>query len=180
MIYLNLGCGNNPLPKPWKNIDKFYYPGTEEMNRADGNPEDFDWEQGDFTELSKWEDNSVDKVNICHALEHVSDEDAWKTLREIYRVLKPGGDVEIEVPDLDKIFMGFMNKLFSESEMIDLVYGGRDSNVYWGGHFCGFNIYTLSHRLLTVGFSNVKEIYELGFGTSKAEPDRNFRVRGTK
>jgi SAM-dependent methyltransferase len=183
MMFLNLGCGNNPLPKPWKNVDKYYYPGHEEMNRADGNPEDFDWEQGDFTDLSKWEDNSVDKVNICHALEHVSIEDATKTLVEIYRVLKPGGDVEIEVPDLRRIFIGYINGEFTHKEMIDLVYGGHDSNVYWGGHFCGFTPELLKKFMVgdgtVLGFKDIEE-KDVGFGTSHPEPDRNFRLRGVK
>lgn len=178
-VLLNLGCGNNPLPRPWKNIDKFYYPGTEEMNRADGNPEDFDWEQGDFTELSKWEDNSVDKVNICHALEHVSWEDAQKTLKEIYRVLKPGGDIEVEVPDIEIVFRKFFTGTFNIMDIQDLIYGGRDSNVYWGGHFCGFTPYTLTVEMENVGFKDIKSAM-VGFGTSKPEPDRNFRLKGIK
>jgi SAM-dependent methyltransferase len=182
---INLGCGNNPLPKPWENIDKFYYPGTdehpktEEMNRADGNPEDFDWKIGDFTDLGGFEDNSIDKINICHALEHVSWEDAQKTLKEIYRILKPGGDIEVEVPNLEAIFANVLNGIFHYGDMLDLVYGGRDSNVYWGGHFCGFTPPMLSAELSSKGFKDVKMV-DVGFGTSKPEPDRNFRMRGVK
>jgi len=175
---LNLGCGNMPL-HDWKNIDKYYYPGTAEMHPEHGTPEDYDWEQGDFTDLSKFEDNSVDRVNICHALEHVSIEDARKTLGEIYRVLKTGGDVEIEVPDLEKIFFAFSVGVFSYEEMLDLVYGGRDSNVYWGGHFCGFTPNILRDQMEQFGFKNIT-IEAVGFGTSKGEPDRNFRLRGIK
>jgi len=177
-IWINCGSGNNPLPKPWHNIDKYYYPGHEEMNRADGNPEDFDWEKGDFTDLSKWEDNLVDKVNICHALEHVSWEDAQKTLREIYRVLKIGGDVEVEVPDIDFIFMNWLQG-GQIADMLNLVYGGMDNNVYWGGHFCGFNRELLKIQMRDVGFKDIGE-KEVGFGTSHPEPDRNFRLRGDK
>ncbi|MFA5037163.1 MAG: class I SAM-dependent methyltransferase [Candidatus Izemoplasmatales bacterium] len=186
MVMLNCGSGNNPLPKPWKNIDKYYYPGTdeypstEEMNRADGNPEDFDWIKGDFTDLSGWEDNSVDKVNICHALEHVCWDDAIKTLQEIYRVLKPGGDVEIEVPNLYMVFARWECGEFTDLEMIDLVYGGRDNNVYWGGHFCGFSPSMLREKMQEVGFNVEVGQKNIGFGTSKPEPDRNFRLRGVK
>lgn len=184
-VFLNLGSGNNPLPKPWTNIDKYYYPGTdeypstEEMNRADGNPEDFDWIKGDFTDLSGWEDNSVDKVNICHALEHVCYTDAIKTLKEIYRVLKPGGDIEVEVPDLEKVIIGWQENRFGYDDFLDLVYGGRDNNVYWGGHFCGFVLELLCSLMENIGFNNITEI-DVGFGTSRPEPDRNFRLKGIK
>lgn len=174
MTKLNLGAGNMPL-KGWKNIDKYYFPGTAEMHPDHGKPEDYDWEKGDFTDLSKFEDSSVETVNICHALEHVSWEDALKTLGEIYRVLKVGRDVEIEVPDLDKIFHGD----FTNMEIIDLVYGGRDNNVYHLGHFCGFTPQTLLEEMEKVGFKDIKEV-EVGFGTSKPEPNRNFRLRGVK
>lgn len=181
VVWLNCGSGNNPLPKPWLNIDKYYYPGTdeypstEEMNRADGNPEDFDWIKGDFTDLSKWGDNSVDKVNICHALEHVCWDDAIKTLHEIYRVLKPGGDVEVEVPDMTQIRIFDMDWPI----IIDLIWGGRDQNTYWGGHFCGFIPEVLFMEMEKVGFKYIKRI-DVGFGTSHPEPDKNFRLMGVK
>jgi len=173
MIKINLACGNMPLPKPWKNIDKYYYPGHEEMNRADGDPKDFDWEQGDFTDLSRFGEDSVDMINLCHGLEHTYWYGAIQTLQEIYRVLKHGGKVEIEVPDLKSAFN------FDTETMIDLVYGGRDENTILLGHHCGFTRQMLQNLMEAIGFKNVRET-EVGFGTSKPESDRNFRLIGEK
>jgi SAM-dependent methyltransferase len=48
-------------------------------------------------------DNSFDVVICCHVIEHVDDDD--KAMREIFRVLKPGGFAVLQVPlalNLDK------------------------------------------------------------------------------
>jgi SAM-dependent methyltransferase len=44
----------------------------------------------------KFPDNSFDVVICCHVIEHVDDDD--KAMREIYRVLKPGGFAVLQVP----------------------------------------------------------------------------------
>jgi len=173
MLRLNLGSGNMPLPKPWKNIDKYYFPGECELHPDHGKPKDYDWEKGDFRDLSMFKDGSIEKVNMCHSLEHVSLEDARKTLGEVYRVLKPKGQVEIEVPDLEMAFV------FDFETMTNLIFGGIDSNTYHLGHFCGFTPQTLMAEMADAGFKIIDKA-DVGFGTSKPEPDRNFRLRGTK
>lgn len=171
---LNLGVGNHPL-HGYKNLDLFYYPGTAEMHPDWGKPEDYDWEKGNFTDLSKFEDNSVDEVIIVHALEHTYWDGAIRTLNEIYRVLKPSGFVEVEVPDLDAVF----DRKFDNKTMIGLVYGGWNDNTILLGHHCGFNRETLRQLMTETGFKDIWEI-EVGFGTSRPEPDRNFRLKGIK
>lgn len=41
-------------------------------------------------------DNSIDRIRACHVLEHLSDKD--HIMKEVHRVLKPGGEFEFEVP----------------------------------------------------------------------------------
>lgn len=45
-------------------------------------------------------DASVDRVQSWHALEHVNEQGGRDTIREFARVLKPGGILDIRVPDL--------------------------------------------------------------------------------
>lgn len=175
MIWINCGSGNDPLPKPWINIDIKWFPGNTAMHESYGKVEDYDWEQGDFRDLSKWSDGSVSRVNICHALEHVCFEDAMKTLSEITRVLKSGGNIQIEVPDLEKVMYGY----FSDNEFMDLIYGGNGQATYTEGHYSGYTILRLMGILHDLSFMDIKEV-EVGFGAGRPEPDRNFRIEGTK
>jgi SAM-dependent methyltransferase len=53
-------------------------------------------------DLSKpwpWQDSSVDHVRASHVIEHLPDK--ILTMNELWRVLKPGGKVEIDVPTTD-------------------------------------------------------------------------------
>jgi len=168
---LNLACGNMPIKSTneehWINSDKYYYPGTAEMHPDWGVPSDYDWEQGDFTtDLAKYEDNSIDKVRIIHGLEHTYLEGAVHTLEEIYRILKPSGTIEIEVPDLVSAFN------FNTSTMIDMVYGGRNENSLQFGHNCGFTRDILLKLVNDCGFT-VEEMVT-------STPDKSFKLKGAK
>lgn len=61
----------------------------------------------DITEM-QFPDNSFDSIICCHVLEHVPDD--RKAMRELYRVLKPGGWAIVQVPIslvLDKTYEDF-------------------------------------------------------------------------
>jgi predicted SAM-dependent methyltransferase len=47
---------------------------------------------------------------MSHILEHVPWFDTVATLREVLRILKPGGEVEIWVPDFAKIAKAYLEK----------------------------------------------------------------------
>lgn len=55
------------------------------------------------------EDNSVDEIVMVEVLEHISFHDTAKVLREIYRVLKPGGKLHIQVPAIDEMMKNWVN-----------------------------------------------------------------------
>ena len=60
--------------------------------------------------FEKIEDNSYDIVYLSHVLEHVHWYNVVDYLKEIYRILKPNGQVEIWVPDFRKIIDVYLNK----------------------------------------------------------------------
>ncbi len=87
-IKLHLGCGTIYLDG-WINID----------NNSDNNIEKIDlfW---DITKKLPIFDNSVDFIYNEHLLEHLSPDEAVKSIRDFMRVLKPGGIMRIAMPDL--------------------------------------------------------------------------------
>jgi hypothetical protein len=83
-LKLNLGCGSNHF-EGFVNVDKFGAPDV----RHD--LEQFPW---------PWPDSSVDQVKLIHVLEHLGrDPDVFiGILKELFRVCRPGAQVEIVVP----------------------------------------------------------------------------------
>ena len=59
--------------------------------------------QIDSTNLSIFEDNTIDLIEAHHMIEHLSFSDTGKALIECHRVLRPGGLLVITCPDLTRI-----------------------------------------------------------------------------
>lgn len=83
-IILNLACGF----KKW--------PGAVNVDISDAcHPDmivDLEWTPW------PWKDNSVDEIYASHCFEHFNE--WWKCFLECVRILKPGGHLEIRVPDV--------------------------------------------------------------------------------
>ncbi|MEI8120593.1 MAG: methyltransferase domain-containing protein [bacterium] len=80
-VRLHLGCGDERL-EGWVNVD-FHNP------RADQSVDL-------FSQPWPWSDSSVDVVYMHHFLEHFPK--LIETLREVHRILKPGGGFRVIVP----------------------------------------------------------------------------------
>ena len=57
-----------------------------------------------------FEDRSFDAVYSEHMFEHILPMDGSTFLREMYRVLKPGGVLRVTTPDLEKYLLGYVNR----------------------------------------------------------------------
>lgn len=99
---IEIGPAEHPLPTPhWSKVTYVDEISTEELLRLypylkDRNPVHVDVVD-DGQVLSKFKDNSQDFVIANHFLEHVID--PIRSLRNFYRVLKPGGIMYMAVPD---------------------------------------------------------------------------------
>ena len=97
------------------------------------------------------ESNSLKKVTCFQVLEDVSWRDSLKTLEQIWETLKPGGQVEMLVPDLytrtKQLFDGRKNIY----EMADMLYGWQDSPKAF--HKAAFTQSSVRSLLARAGFS---------------------------
>ena len=83
---LNLGCGPD-LKDGYTNVDFRDLPGAQKVDLSK-----FPW---------PWKDGEVDEVLMLDFLEHFPYRKTVPILQEVWRVLKHGGRVEIQVPDLE-------------------------------------------------------------------------------
>ena len=91
---LNLGCGYH-TPSGWVNADN---------NPSIANP---DVVADGF--CLPWDENFFSQVMMCHTLEHIALNDVEKMMREVHRVLKPGGQLLVICPDVMSLICLYTN-----------------------------------------------------------------------
>lgn len=104
--------------------------------------------QADMRDLP-FPDASVDRVQSWHALEHVNEQGGRDTIREFARVLKPGGVLDIRVPDL--AILCRTNRI---EDRLPLIYGeqGNGPDAHLNAHQWGYTPRTLTALLKEHGF----------------------------
>lgn len=117
---------------------------------------------------------SFDQVYSSAVIEHFSHREVRRVLIEWTRVLKKGGTLEIECPDLRaRAFLFFLRPSW---KIIQDVYGGQD---YEGNyHKCGFSYELLKSLLESCGVGQVRRIIK-GYKGIPFIPDC-LHVKGMK
>jgi SAM-dependent methyltransferase len=113
------------------------------------------------------DDESFDAVHCSHCLEHLTAVEGALALREFLRVLKPGGELSLQVPDLQaiggKIGLGQIDYVLYTSAMgpitpLDMLYGMQSAigagNLFMA-HKMGFTAGSLERILTGNGFERV-------------------------
>ena len=157
---LNMGSGEDKRPG-WVNVD----------NRPEVKP-DVVWDLEKFP--YPFPDNSAEEIMWKDSLEHLSWRVVDKALRETFRILKPGGRVYIQCPDMEAIARKVIldpNFRYGDLEGYRAIsfwtFGRQDpqpdgSFGGWGGfHKSGFTIPTLKRLLEETGFV-VEDIHNDG------------------
>ncbi len=113
-----------------------------------------------------FEDASFDLVTCTEVIEHL--EHYRETLREMHRVLKPGGTLVLSTPNILNLksrirflVVGFHN-LFGPLHV-------RESSLHsTGGHINPVSVFYLTHSLLDAGFQDISVAIDKKQGTSIA------------
>ena len=149
-LYLNLGSGPRGISDPhWVNVDGVHDRNVHFLL--------------DLSRPFPFADESFDGVFCEHVLEHFSLEEGRRLVREIRRVLRPGGCLRIVVPDAELV----LRKYFDAPQALVARRGGGDHtpmeivNAYFRqGHEHQF-LYdweTLQKMLVREGFNKVLRV----------------------
>lgn len=156
-LNLNLGCGPQTLPG-WINVDIARRPEI-----------DIVW---DLARSLPFPDESCSVIYSEHLIEHLSNSDGARLLRECFRVLQPGGVVRVSTPDAERFLRsyagngeflrdpGFAEPIDTPLDRINLMM--REN----GQHLWVYDRESLALALRRAGFST---IVEQKFGESAHE-----------
>lgn len=126
---------------------------------------------GNAMDLRRFPDASFDSLYASHILEHFDYQgDLLKTLREWRRVLKPGGELLISVPDMETLSRLWLEAEPSLSERILLmrmIFGGHMDRYDY--HLVGFDFSILAAYLSEAGFCRVDRVERFGLVQDSSE-----------
>lgn len=144
-LKLNLGARDTTIPG-FKNVDKDQHGKVDIVS--------------DVSRLDSVESESVEEIYASHILEHFPHTKTLDVLREWYRVLIPGGELKVAVPD----FAMTMAVVYHNGGLNDWAV-----NYLWGDqaydsafHYAGFDEARLTQLLEAAGFAGVDRVE--GFG----------------
>jgi predicted SAM-dependent methyltransferase len=149
---LNIGCGYNQEIPGWVGIDLIDGPGVDICAPADELP---------------FVDSTVQEIMAEHLIEHLTFYEFNRTMAEWYRVLKPGGKLTIECPDL----LGLCRQFIESNEysqytsykgqwpLIAHLYGHQrgknEAEIFSQVHKSGYTKIHLTNILLGLGYGNI-------------------------
>ena len=97
---------------------------------------------GSISDLSQFDDNSIEEIYASHVIEHIDQKNIKKTLEGIYRVLKNDGKFYISVPDLDvlcRIFIDNKAPAKVKFHVMRMMFGGQTDEFDY--HYFGWNYF---------------------------------------
>jgi SAM-dependent methyltransferase len=192
-ISLNLGCGKkiykSTPEEAWINVDIVDPPGVSPSTYRDprfedllDGPRDY-FLKSDLVNLKAvMEDEYADHIFTSHVVEHIPPYDLEETLREWFRVLKPGGTVAFEMPDVIKCAINLLQILSSKDQTLCVrmgllgFYGEQKKETPYMIHRWGWTFRTLKPVLEMIGFTDVVEATPV----THMGPVRDFRIEARK
>jgi predicted SAM-dependent methyltransferase len=118
---------------------------------------------GNISDLSQFEDQSIDEIYASHVFEHVQQSLVLQTLEGIHRVLKKGGKFYVSVPDMDILCQLFIDPSASGDvkwHVMRMMFGGQvDPHDF---HYVGWNQAFMREFLKQAAFSSAERVESFG------------------
>lgn len=125
-------------------------------------------------------DNHADAIAAIHVVEHIYRWEVEDALKEWHRVLKPGGQLILELPSMEKVFTYITNMMDTKNSMSPTFswFPLWGDPAYKDGamvHKWGYTYPMMREILINAGFANVK------VGKPRYHfPQRDMRVTASK
>ena len=187
-LRLNLGCGSKLYPQEdfWINVDAIV-PEKDceiverigEHTPVTGKPL---FHTSMLQKLNGIPDSCVDEIHAYHVIEHFFIDETYPLLNEWKRVLKPGGLIVLEQPDLLKCASNFLSGYFTGDQTMAFnlgvlgMYGAGTSKEPLMGHKTGWYPESLANQLLRNGYINPK----VTNAQTHMKTIRDFRITAEK
>jgi SAM-dependent methyltransferase len=109
----------------------------------------------DVTRRFRFDDETFDVVYASHLLEHLHPDAAERCLREVHRVLRPGGILRLAVPDLDHMVAHYDPA--DPNQFLWGIYQGRGARAKrTARHWWHYNEVSLEALLRSIGFREMQ------------------------
>lgn len=118
------------------------------------------------TEGLPFKDSAFDLVTCTEVIEHL--EHYRYTLREMYRILRPGGALVLTTPNILNLKSRVRYLIFGFYNLFGPLHF-RESNLHsTGGHINPVSLFFLAHSLVDAGFQEIQVSIDKKQGTSRA------------
>lgn len=167
---LNVGCGNKHIPG-WTSVDAVALPGRTRPDII-----------ADCRSIPL-SDGCADELMAIHLFEHLYLWEAEQALKEWHRLLKPGGALVLEMPDIIKSARNLLELTAQGSDKVDQlamwgIYGDPRPKDHLMCHHWGWTFKTIAPVLGRNGFRDMVEkrtvFHAVGIGV------RDFRIEAVK
>ena len=176
MKKLLLGCGNRKKIG-WINLDINPKVNPDIVSNA--------------SDLKNIPGNSIDLIDSYHLFEHFFPHEATQALKEWYRVLKKGGELYIEFPNLERCAKIILESKDPEEIRLAMIgiYGYQpdifpksksDPPIVFQMHKFGWTPRLLSEELKSIGFSSIEFIEPVQKNRRAYQIKRDMRVKAIK
>lgn len=136
----------------------------------------------DICNLREFANNSVEEILASHVFEHLNPYHSLNILREWHRVLKPGGKLVMEMPDIEKLCARFIAAATNERYgILNAIYGSVNTtdqgtpDQITSPHLFGWWPQSLFDHLTNAGYENIQFMEE-----QIPHPESNLRVEAQK